>query len=340
MALSLTVATCAFFLRAMASWLSIPRLRTGGTGRAPDCMAVIPARDEQDLIATAVSSLPHDSVIVVDDDSKDATADNARNAGAGVIKAPELASGALGKSNACLAGARLLTSRWILFADADAQFAPGFVDAAVATAETRNLAYLSIHLNARSRTFAGHALAPLASAFTYAGMRPNKDPISAFLGQCILARRDAYEFLGGHAAVLNIVAEDMKLAWIADRHRLKIGSARAGALGWARFRDPGNSLRRSGFRLMLLPRSVAVTAIAGSIALVLWPASLVWVAVEAGGKAAAAMLAVAVAMAVAWDRGWFGLLMPLAGLAASLRLWSGLARAISGQRIQWKGRRI
>ncbi len=88
-------------------------------------MVVIPARNEEGNIGAAVRSLPPDSVIVVDDFSNDKTAEEAREAGAGVLPAPQPLDGAVGKSNACMEGARVLTSRWILFADADTRFEPG-----------------------------------------------------------------------------------------------------------------------------------------------------------------------------------------------------------------------
>src|SRR5438132_9290647 len=75
---------------------------------AVDCMVVIPARNEEGNIAEAVRSLPPDTVIVVDDFSNDNTAEEARRAGAGVLPAPMPVEGALGKSNACMEGARVL----------------------------------------------------------------------------------------------------------------------------------------------------------------------------------------------------------------------------------------
>ena len=92
----------------------------------PDCMVVIPARNEEGVVGDAVKSFPPDTVIVVDDRSTDRTAEEAREAGAGVLEAPPLAKGALGKANACMAGARILTSRWILFADADTRYQKEF----------------------------------------------------------------------------------------------------------------------------------------------------------------------------------------------------------------------
>ena len=51
-------------------------------------MVIIPARNEEAVIARAVRSLPPDTVIVVDDHSEDRTAEAARQAGAGVLPAP------------------------------------------------------------------------------------------------------------------------------------------------------------------------------------------------------------------------------------------------------------
>lgn len=342
LALAVTAAVCLFFLHALWNLVSIPKLRTrpNGPQTAPDCMVVIPARNEELTIARAIASLPHDSVIVVDDSSKDRTAEVASKAGAGVLTAPELTAGALGKSNACLAGARLLQSRWILFADADTWFEAGFLDAAIAAAAAQDLVFLSIHLWPSGRTFWERAIAPLAAALIYGGMRPRSDPTGAFLGQCILVRRDAYEFLGGHAAVLSTFAEDVKLAIIARRHRLNFGVARAGSLGHAQFREPSESLHRLGYRLILLERSALILTIAGATALALWPAAVLFIALNDAYAPAVALLFAPILIAILWYRSAFALLLPLAAYQAAARLWSGLILALTGRRLRWKGRLI
>jgi glycosyl transferase family 2 len=338
--LAVTLAVCAFFVRAFWNLLAIPKIRPRPGDPAPDCMVVIPARNEEAAIARVVESLPHDSVIVVDDHSKDGTAEAARKAGAGVVAAPDLERGVVGKSNACLAGSRLLESRWILFTDADTWFEDGFLQAAVATATAKELVFLSIHLWPTGETFSERLLAPLATAFTYAGMRPRTDGVGAFLGQCILARRDGYEFLGGHAAVLNSFAEDLKLATFARRHRLNFGVARAGSLAHAHFREPSDTLLRSGYRLMLLDRSAWVAVTSGTAFLALWPAAIAWVALDGNDKSAAALLLAPIVIALAWSRSLFALLLPLAVYAAAARLWTGLMLALGGRKIRWKGRAI
>src|SRR5215472_18349026 len=105
------------YARAFLNFKSLPVINRSTSRTTPDCMIVIPARNEASCIERAVGSLPHDTVIVVDDGSSDKTADLARAAGAGVIPASPLQRGARGKANACSSGAAALKSRWILFAD-------------------------------------------------------------------------------------------------------------------------------------------------------------------------------------------------------------------------------
>src|SRR6185295_2571950 len=88
------------FANAWLNQRALKELRPLQVNRRADCMVVIPARDEEDVIAQAVRSLPHDTVIVVDDASSDQTAKVAREAGAGVLLAPAVPRGGVGKANA------------------------------------------------------------------------------------------------------------------------------------------------------------------------------------------------------------------------------------------------
>ena len=93
---------------------------------SPPLSVVVPVYNEERTLALVVDKLlriPHLlEIIIVDDGSTDATAEEAREAGAGVLEAPPLVAGASGKANACMAGARILESRWILFADANTRY--------------------------------------------------------------------------------------------------------------------------------------------------------------------------------------------------------------------------
>ncbi|MGH9559009.1 MAG: glycosyltransferase family A protein [Bryobacteraceae bacterium] len=79
----------------------------------------------------------------------------ARKAGAGVVRAPEVPRGAARKAHTSMAGARLLTSKWILFADADAWFDPGFLDAAALDAVVEDVKIAMLARRHRLRFGAG-----------------------------------------------------------------------------------------------------------------------------------------------------------------------------------------
>ena len=304
-------------------------------------MVVIPARDEESFIARAVSSLPHDTVIVVDDHSSDRTAELARSAGAGVLPAPDLPRGAIGKANACHAGARVLTSKWILFADADASFAPGFLESAVAHAEDAKLSFLSIYPSPELVRWSEKILLPYAQLLFFSAIAPRRDPAAAFNGQCLLVLRDAYEFLGGHAAVLNSLVDDFKIAALARRHRLAFGIARAESLARARFREPQSALRRSAYRFLLLNFSVGAVVLLATLAWALWLPGIVWLVIERRSLAATILAVLPWLALISWYRGFRRALQaPFAIYLMLPIVFRSAARALLGRPVEWKGRAI
>ncbi len=332
----------AIFIRARLNFVRLPRLpRTAKSEKLPDCMVLIPARNEEALIARAVSSLPHDSVIVVDDHSEDGTADAARKAGAGVIKAPALPRAAFGKAHACMIGARALTSRWILFTDADAQFAPGFLHSAVSGAESSGVALLSIYLDPEYASFGSRIFGPYLNALFFCGASPHLDSTVAFNGQCMLARRDAYEFLGGHGAVLNDINADLRFAALAQRHRLKFGITRASGLGSIRYRDFGGLVNRGAFRFMLPSPLLGSTILIAAAIMAIWPPILAWLLFDRQYRPAIAFAIVPFVLLWGWYRRSAGILaLPIAIYAAVPLVLRGLWNALSGSAVDWKGRSV
>ena len=303
-----------------------------------DCMVVIPARNEMGNIAKAVSSLPPDTVIVVDDFSQDGTAAEARKAGAGVLPAPKLPDGALGKAHACMAGAKILTSRWILFTDADTRYEPGFLEAVVSAAESSKLDFLSIYLQPEYRTVYESALSPLAVMLYFCGVDPRSDPVGAFNGQCMLVRRDPYEFVGGHRVLLTTLCDDVKMAELAQRHRLKFAVVRATSLGHVRI-DP-RDFERNAFRFALGGLGKGLRVVLAALVWALWLPLLLWLLAGHHWTGAAAFAFLPVVSLAPWS-GWARAILAPFGIYILLpSLFRGAMRALMNQPVKWKGRVI
>ena len=331
-----------FFIKAWLNYLAIPKVPPcSADATPPDCMVVIPARNEQGCIGRAVRSFPHDTVIVVDDHSEDGTAEAARAAGAGVLPAPDLAPGVIGKSNACLAGARVMTSRWILFTDADTWVEPGFLDSIVTFAEANGVSFLSVYLRPECETLGERLMGPLAMALFFCGVSARADPATAFNGQCMLVLREAYEFAGGHAPVLSSMFEDVKLAALAQRHRLKFAVARTNVLGHVRLRELWSGIERNAFRFLQVPLSSGVIILLATLAATLWAPTLAWLLMDRKWVAAGLFALVPVALLGNWYRNPLAALLAPFGICAVVpAVFNGLIAAMTGRRVKWKGRTI
>lgn len=311
----------------------------------PDCMVVIPARNEAKSIARAVASLPPDTVIVIDDHSEDDTAKVAAGCGAGVIPAPPLPRNGIGKANACAAGARVLTSRWVLFADADTWYEKDFLAAAVECAEASGLSFLSIYLQPECRTFAERVLVPYARALFFCGASPAGNPNALFSGQCLLVRREPYLFVGGHGAVISQLIEDVKLSALAERHRLRLAVARGDHLGHVRlyqgFRGIWRGVERQAFRFMLVSPWIGISILTAAFAMALWLPLLAWLLVDRSWVAAGVVAMLPSVLLAGWYRS-FGeaLCAPLAIYGMLPVLARGLLSAVRGKQIVWKGRAV
>jgi glycosyltransferase involved in cell wall biosynthesis len=321
--------------RAIPEILPIPK---ASASHPLDCMVVIPARNEEAVIGRTVRSLPPDSVIVVDDFSDDATAAQAEKAGAGVLHAPELLPGALGKSNACLEGARVLTSRWILFTDADTWFEPGFLESIVSAAESSNTDFLSLYLQPAYETLSASILGPLFVALYFCGANPRSDPAATFCGQCVLVRRSAYEFVGGHKALLNYLNEDVKMAALAQRHRLAFAVARAGPLGKGSI-DP-RDFERNAHRFTIVSLWIGTRIMLAGLTFALWIPALAWLLVKQHWIAAAVFALVPVALLAPWYGFPRAFLVPFAILRMVPLLLRCMVGALASRHVEWKGRVI
>jgi hypothetical protein len=342
-ALGFSVLFIAIFVKSRWNYLGIPKLTASKSASAADCMVVVPARNEEAIVARVVKSLPHDTVIVVDDHSEDGTAEAARQAGAGVLPAPDLSGQSFGKSNACAAGARVLRSRWVLFADADTWFEEGFLDSAVACAEANQLSFLSVYLRPEFETFSENVLVPCAVALYFTGVAPHGEATEIVNGQCVLVRREAYDFIGGHSAVITSMIDDVKLAALANRHRLKFAIVRAGNLGHVRFHPDGlwRGFERNAFRFVMVRPLIGITILTSAFLAALWLPALLWLALDRHWPAVIALALLPSAVLGVWYRNPLrALLAPLGICGMFFIIVNGFIAALTGRQLEWKGRAL
>ena len=195
---------------------------------------LVPARNEARAIAACVESLarqdyPHCEVLVLDDHSEDQTAAivaevAARYPQVRLLRGQPLPPGWHGKAFACAQLAREAKGEWLLFADADTVHAPGCVSATLAVAHERRAALLTMIPRLIAGSF-GEALLLPTTVLTFAGVLPlglvmnlPLSLIAGAFGPFMLFRREAYERLGGHAAVRAEIVEDMALSRLVKRH--------------------------------------------------------------------------------------------------------------------------
>ena len=194
---------------------------------------IVPARNEQDVLAACLESLVGQSemgfalgtdweLIVVDDHSTDGTREIAAEMpGVTVLEAPPLDTGEqtgfTGKTNACWAGAQEAQGKLLLFTDADTIHEPGSLSRARRELEKYDVALLSYSPMQLTAGLAQRVLMPLVFAelaVTYPMKRVNaaEDRIAAANGQFLMVDRDSYFGVGGHRAVGREVLEDVALA--------------------------------------------------------------------------------------------------------------------------------
>ncbi|MGA7916816.1 MAG: glycosyltransferase [Candidatus Acidiferrales bacterium] len=188
--------------------------------------AIIPARDEEASIARAVESVAAQpeiaEVIVVNDQSTDRTAEiladlATRIPQLKILNIDALPPGWVGKSYAVAVGAAAAQSDWLLFTDADTYHMPGSARRALNDAVDRNAVLVSYSPEQELDSFWERALIPfvycrLSAKFSYAQVNDPARPEAAANGQFLLVLRDAYERVGGHAAISGEILEDVALA--------------------------------------------------------------------------------------------------------------------------------
>ncbi|TKJ30477.1 glycosyl transferase [Blastococcus sp. CCUG 61487] len=324
---------------------------------------IVPARDEESQIGGCLAALldqrgvPDLRVVVVDDESTDATPDVVRavtDPRVRLVQAPPPPPGWLGKPHACATGVASVEERdddLLVFVDADVRLFPDAIAGAVAVLERHRLDLVSPWPRPLAHGLAERLVQPLAPwlwATTLPLRLAERSPrpsLAAANGQFLVLTRHGYDRAGGHGAVRDEVLEDIALLRAVKRAGGRGVPIDGSALAACRMYDGWPALR-DGYTKSL------------------------WAAV--GGRPAAALLAAAGLTAV-WvvpplaalrgsRAGLVGWLAGAAGRAAvatatGSRVWPDalahplsilvfdalVLRSVAGRRrgtLSWRGRRL
>jgi len=195
----------------------------------PSVVAVVPARNEADVIAQSIGSLlaqdyPGDfRVILVDDQSDDGTGSAARALNSEKLTVMTGASrppGWTGKLWAMKQGADLAESfspEFLWLTDADIAHSPDNLSRLVARAQSGNKVLVSLMARLSCKTAAEHFLIPafvffFDMLFPFGAVNDPKSTTAAAAGGCMLARTSALKAAGGIDAIHHNIIDDCALA--------------------------------------------------------------------------------------------------------------------------------
>ena len=230
----------------LAIWLYLVALR-GGFWRAerrldedsaappawPAVVALVPARDEAEVIGRSVAALLAQDypgrfrIVLVDDHSRDGTAEIARHAAGSaerlsVIAARALPTGWSGKLwalNEGLAKAQTTAPEapYLWLSDADIEHGTATLRRLVAKAEDRRLNLVSLMVALSCRGFWERLLIPpfiyfFQMLYPFAWVNDPRKGAAAAAGGCMLLRRDALARAGGFEAIKGELIDDCALA--------------------------------------------------------------------------------------------------------------------------------
>jgi hopene-associated glycosyltransferase HpnB len=200
----------------------------------PSVTIVVPARNEADNIAQSVTSLlrqdyPSFSLVLVDDNSDDGTAEVARRVAAelgeearlSIVTGAPLPKQWTGKLFAVKQGIEFAevasTPKYLMLTDADIVHAPDTLSWLVAQAEAERLVLTSLTARWRCENLAERVHIPafiyyFEMLYPFAWVNRPDHPMAGAAGGCMLVRTDALRAAGGIEVIRDALIDDCALA--------------------------------------------------------------------------------------------------------------------------------
>ncbi len=336
----------------------------------PNVVAIIPARDEAELITQSVGSLLRQdyrgrfSVVVVDDQSSDGTAAAATTAanaiGASdrlrVVPGSNVPSGWTGKLWAMHQGLAAVETaaeppEYVLFTDADIEYAPRALHRLVAIARSEDSVLTSLMVKLRCESSAERWLAP-AFVFFFQKLYPFawvNDPArstAAAAGGCMLAQRAALGLAGGLEALRGALIDDCALATLMKRQGpiwLGLTESVQSLRAYSALADFGRMVARSAFaELRYSPLRLTLATATMGLVYLAPPLFLLFAhgVAQLAGALASAMMALSLTPTLRLYRRPMagGLALPAIAAAYILFTLESAAQYWHGRGGYWKGR--
>ena len=334
----------------------------------PRVAVVVPARNEALTIGVSVKSLlaqdyPGDVVaILVDDQSADDTTEVARRAAeAGpaqhklvVVHGQPLPFGWAGKVWALHQGienAVRFEPEYLLFADADLEFAPRVLQSLVSDSCRHGFVLDSLMAKLRCESFAERALVPafvffFQMLYPFAWVNRRGSTTAAAAGGCMLVHRPTLEAAGNMQAIRDARIDDCALARLLKPHgpiRLALTRCIVSLRAYDTIRDFGAMVSRSAYVQLRYSPLRLIATIGGLLLTFVAPPTLALLAtgyVQAAGALAWLMMAILFQPMLRFYRRspLWGAALPVIGLVyAAFTLESALRHA-QGRGGLWKGR--
>jgi hopene-associated glycosyltransferase HpnB len=367
---TLTAVTWSYLVLARGAFWRTKNVRPDASekvGFSGGVVAIVPARNEAELIGPVVTSLLNQGmampVVLVDDDSTDGTADVARRASekAGkadaliVIQSKPLPAGWTGKLWSMHQGierARALNPTWLMLADADVLHGPETVANLGLIASHGPYDLVSFMVKLHCESLAEKLLIPPFVYFFFmlyppAWIRDTRGSTAGAAGGCMLVRAETLERAGGLESIRGAVIDDCSLARLLKQSdgRLWIGltDQSQSLRRYETFSDVEHMISRTAFNQLKHSSLLLLCTIAGMVITYLAPPLLLLTGSRPAillGAAAWAAMTITYSTMVRYYRlnpAW-ALTLPLAALFYLVATVHSAVKYWNGSGGDWKGR--
>jgi len=198
---------------------------------------LIPARNEEHNIARCITSMlnqdyPNFEIIVLNDNSTDRTGEiiesySREDNKVKYIHGKKLPGGWTGKNWACHQLSQNASGDILIFTDSDNTHEEFAITNTISYFQKYNLGMFSAFPQQKTVSLGEKLIVPIIDLFVYSTLPLwatyffNNPSLAAANGQWITFTRDAYDLIGGHLAIKNILVEDTTLNRLAKTLKIK-----------------------------------------------------------------------------------------------------------------------